>query len=227
MRTLGLVGRLTKRLRDHGLASVSLSSNVRGHKHKGGVIKRVACDLLFALISTLFISPVRAQIPQPIDLGIQNIPQETPLWCWAAVAQQIIFALRGPNGAPPQCALVALTSNVSPQACCQMPTRCMRTGHLQEIQGLSLHFGGLFSAITPPADPVTVYRTLVSQRAIIMAVKSSPFSGHVVVIRGIAWIPTPQGLQPVLYVNDPMGFFTQRVPFIDILGYWPAAIVVG
>ena len=178
-------------------------------------------------LSLLSISPVRAQVPPSVDLGIQNIPQETPLWCWAAVAQQIIFALRGPNGTPPQCGLVAIASNAPPQYCCQMPTPCMRTGHLQEIQGLILHFGGHPSSIAPPTDPMTIYRTLASRRAIIMAVQTSPFSGHVVVIRGMAWVPTPMGVQPVLFVNDPMGFFTQPIPFMDILPYWSAAIVVN
>ena len=180
-----------------------------------------------ALTLSLAISPVRAQVPPSVDLGIQNIPQETPLWCWAAVAQQIIFALRGPNGTPPQCGLVAIASNVPPQYCCQMPTPCMRTGHLQEIQGLILHFGGHPSSIAPPTDPMTIYRTLASRRAIIMAVQTSPFSGHVVVIRGMAWVPTPMGVQPVLFVNDPMGFFTQPIPFMNILPYWSAAIVVN
>ena len=179
------------------------------------------------LIFVLFTSPVHAQTPPPIDLGIQNIPQETQVWCWAAVAQQIIFALRGPTGTPPQCGLVAIASNVPLQVCCQIPTPCMRTGHLQEVQNLILHFGGRFSTISPPTDPMTVYQTLASGRAIIIAVQSSPFSGHVVVIRGMAWVPTSMGVQPVLYVNDPMGFFTQPVPFISILPYWRAAIVVN
>lgn len=199
--------------------------NCRATEPKGGNMKMIAFFL--ALTLSLSISPVRAQVPPPVDLGIQNIPQETPVWCWAAVAQQIIFALRGPNGTPPQCGLVAIASNAPPQYCCQMPTPCMRTGHLQEIQGLILHFGGRFSSIAPPADPMTIYRTLASRRAIIMAVQTSPFSGHVVVIRGMAWVPTPMGVQPVLFVNDPMGFFTQPIPFMDILPYWSAAIVVN
>lgn len=190
-------------------------------------MKRFLIYLLLGLIPALSVSSVRAQVPPPVDIGIQNITQETPVWCWVAVAQQIIFALQGPNGTPPQCGLVAIASNVPPQACCQMPTPCMRTGHLQEIQGLILHFGGRFSAIAPPADPMTVYQTLASRRAIIMAVQSSPFSGHVVVIRGMEWVPTPMGIQPVLYINDPMGFFTQPVPFQSILPYWSAAIVVN
>jgi hypothetical protein len=181
--------------------------------------------LLSILALILSISTVNA-LPPPIDLGIQNIPQQTPVWCWAAVAQQIIFALRGAGGTPPQCGLVAIASNVSPNACCQSPTPCLRTGQLLEIQGLILHFGGRYSTITPPANPMAVYQTLASGRAIIMAVQSSPYSGHVVVIRGMAWIQTPMGIQPVLYINDPMGYFTQPIPFISILPYWRAAIVV-
>lgn len=190
-------------------------------------MKRFLICLLVGLISGLSVSSVRAQVPPPVDLGIQNIAQETPVWCWVAVAQQIIFALRGATGTPPQCALVAIASNVPPQACCQIPTPCSRTGHLQEIQGLIFHFGGRVSAIAPPADPMIVYQTLASRRAIIMAVQSSPFSGHVVLVRGMAWVPGPMGIQPVLYINDPMGFFTQPIPFQNILPYWSAAIVVS
>ena len=46
-------------------------------------------------------------------------------------------------------------------------------------------------------------------------------------IRGMAWIPTHLGLQPVRYVNDPMSFFTQPIPFVNLLPYWQAAIVVN
>ena len=113
----------------------------------------------------------------PIDLGIQNIPQETPVWCWAAVAQQIILALNGPAGTPSQCGLVAVSSGVPPAVCCQFPVQCARTGSLQEIRNLILYFGGHVSSITPPDDPMTVYQTLASGRVIIMAVQSTPFSG--------------------------------------------------
>lgn len=159
--------------------------------------------LTFVVALAVTTSQVRAQVPPPVDLGIQNIPQDTLVWCWVAVAQQIVLASRGSNGTPPQCGLVAIASNAPPQYCCQMPAPGMRTGHLQEIRALILHFGGRFSSIAPTADPMTVYQTLASRRAIIMAV------------------------QPVLYVNDPMGNFTQPVPFINILPYWQAAIVVN
>lgn len=188
-------------------------------------MRKISFVVLFFL-SALSLE-VHAQVPPPIDLGIQNIPQDTQVWCWAAVAQQIILRLRGSSNTPPQCGLVATASNVPPQACCQVPTPCMRTGGLQEIQALILHFGGHYSSIVPPANPMAVYQTLASGRAIIMAVQSSPFSGHVVVIRGMAWVPTPNGVQPVLYINDPMAYFTQPVPFANILPHWMAAIVIN
>ena len=166
------------------------------------------------------------QIYPPIDLRIQNILQQTEVWCWAAVAEQIIRRINPPQGTPHQCAMVAIAYNVDPQICCQMPQQCMVTGSLLQIQGLIAYFGGRFSSIAPPADPMTIYNTLASGKAIIMAVQSSPYSGHVVVIRGMKWIPTQFGPQPILYINDPLSFFTQPVPFQAIAQYWQAAIVV-
>lgn len=178
----------------------------------------------FVLVA--FFSHVRAQVPPPVDLGILNVPQETPVWCWAAVAQQIILRLNGPTGTPPQCGLVATAFNVPPSHCCQVPTPCATTGSLQQIQALIAHFGGRWSSLAPPASPMTIYQTLTSGRAVIMAVQSSPYSGHVVVIRGMAWVATPAGIQPMLYINDPMSYFTQPIPFQAIANYWQAAIVV-
>jgi hypothetical protein len=182
--------------------------------------------IAFIGLASLVAHPLQTHLPPRVDLGIQNITQDTPVWCWAAVAQQIILALRGPAGTPGQCALVAVANGAAPQYCCQVPTPCMTTGGLQQIQGLILQFGGRFSSIAPPADPMTIYNTLASGRAVIMAVQSSSFSGHVVVIRGMEWVPTPTGPQPVLYVNDPMSFFTQPVAFGQLGQYWQAAIVV-
>lgn len=178
--------------------------------------------LPFIIIS----SQAQAQLPPPVDLQIQNITQETHVWCWAAVAQQIIFRLKGPSQTPPQCVLVSTAFNIPPGYCCQFPSPCMSTGSLQQIQALIAFYGGSWSSIAQPTNPVTIYRTLASGRAIIMAVQSSPYSGHVVVLRGMAWVSTPFGVKPVLYINDPMAYFTQPVPFETISSYWGAAIVV-
>lgn len=190
-------------------------------------MNKLLITLVLALAGTLAPPAARSQLPPPVDLGIQNILQETDVWCWAAVAQQIILAVRGPGGTPPQCALVARASQLNETVCCQNYANCRRTGQLYEIQNLILAFGGRFSSLAQPADPMTLYQTLAMRRAVIMAVRSSPHSGHVVVIRGMAWVPTPMGVQPMLYINDPMSYFTQPVPFASIAQYWQSAIVVN
>ena len=168
----------------------------------------------------------QGMVPPAVDLPIQNLPQETGVWCWAAVSQQIIMATHGPQATPPQCALVARAYGQHPDSCCQMPQNCTVTGELTQIQGLIAEFGGRYSSIVPPTDPMTVYRTLAAGKAIIMAVKSSPNAGHVIVIRGMFWQPTPTGTEPFLIVNDPMSYFTQPIPFNALARYWEAAIVV-
>ncbi|OWY23966.1 hypothetical protein C7N43_36095 [Sphingobacteriales bacterium UPWRP_1] len=170
------------------------------------------------------IPPTAQQQYPPVDLYIQNIAQQTITWCWAAVAQQIIFWKR--NYSPNQCELVAIAYNANAQYCCAYPQACTVTGSLEQIQSLIMYYGGSFSAITPPADPYSLYQTLAAGRAVILALQSTPFSGHVVVVRGMEWVQTAWGMQPVLYINDPMSYFSKPVPFYDLLGYWQAAIVV-
>lgn len=159
----------------------------------------------------------------PIDLGIINIPQQTQVWCWAAVSEQIITWIAGSS--PPQCALVAIANNAPPGYCCSGNPQCLVTGHLQQISFLIAQFGGVYSTFAAPAGPSSVYNTLASGRAIIMAVQTSPFVGHVVVLRGMSCA----GSHPILHINDPIGwpFFSQPVHFGQIAPYWQSAIVVG
>jgi hypothetical protein len=176
-------------------------------------------------------SSVEAQmVPPPVDLGIQNIPQQTAVWCWAAVAQQIIAALRGPASTPPQCALVAQAYGVAPATCCAGygNPACVRTGSMAQVRALIYAFGGAPSQLAPPTDPMTIYQTLASRRAIILHVKSSISTSHVVIVRGMAFVPNGfGGVHPVLYINDPMSYFTQPVAFAAILPIWIEALVVG
>ena len=69
--------------------------------------KLIPAGRLLVLCAVLFAGSVRAQpgLPPPVDIPIQNLSQQTPVWCWAAVAEQIITWRRG--GSPPQCVLVA------------------------------------------------------------------------------------------------------------------------
>lgn len=196
----------------------------------GGLIMSLRFPLAMACAISFSVLPQQsvAQVwPPPVDLQIQNIPQQTPVWCWAAVAQQIILRLQGPDATPSQCELVAIANGAAPTLCCYYPVQCAVTGSLPQIQGLIAQFGGSYSSLEPPTDPMTLYNTLASGRAVILALQSPVVNtGHVVVLRGMEWTPTAYGPQPVLYVNDPMSYFTQPVPYTRIVQMWSAAIVV-
>lgn len=172
-------------------------------------------------------APVRAQMPPPVDLPIPNLLQETEVWCWAAVAQQIIHASQGPAQTPPQCALVAMANGAAPEFCCSGHNpSCVRTGNIPQIQFLIGEFGGRFSSYSPPASAELLYATLAAGRAVILHVRTGLSSSHVVVLRGMSFMPTAYGVEPVLHINDPLSYFTQPVPLRTLLPIWIDAIVV-
>lgn len=173
-------------------------------------------------------SALSQPLPPPVDIPIQNVQQETPVWCWAAVAQQIIAAAQGAPATPPQCALVATAYGAPSGACCDFPNpACVRTGSIPQIQGLIAQFGGHYSNYAPPANPMLLYNTLASGHPVILQLQTGPGSAHVVVVRGMSFMQTPMGVQPVLHINDPMAIFTQPVPFAQIVPRWVSAIVVN
>jgi len=176
------------------------------------------------VVVSLTLTPLHAQIPQPVSIPVPDHTQDTQVWCWAAVSQDLIEWLQGQ--APDQCVLVAAANGANPDPCCQDNSVCMVTGGLQQIQFLVARFGGHASAIAPPANPMVLYQTLATGHPIVLALQFTPYAGHVVVLRGMEWVVTPYGLQPVLYINDPESYFTQAVGFPQLLQYWRAAIVV-
>lgn len=104
-------------------------------------------SIIILAVLVVFAIDARAQVPSPVDLPIPNIPQQTQVWCWAAVAQQIIHATSGPVQTPPQCALVAMANGAHPAVCCNQPNpACLRTGSFPQIAGLIQQFGGRTSS---------------------------------------------------------------------------------
>jgi hypothetical protein len=99
---------------------------------------------------------------------------------------------------------------------------------MSQVQSLIAAFGGRTSNMAPPTDPMTLYRTLASRRAVILHVRSGMASTHVVVLRGMAFATNAYGqIEPVLYINDPMAYFTQPVPFSALMPIWLEALVVS
>ncbi len=184
-------------------------------------------EFLLVLAVVVVTTSAKAQVPPPVDIPIQNIPQETDVWCWVAVAQQIILASRGPSNTPAQCALVATANGATPAACCsEYNPLCVTTGSIPQIQNLIRHFGGRTSKYAPPTDPMTLYRTLARGHAVIVQLRTGQSSAHVVVVRGMSFFRGPKGVQPVLHVNDPMAIFTQPVLYAQIAPIWMSAIVI-
>lgn len=183
--------------------------------------------LFFTLIVLAFAAPAAAQmraLPPSVDLGIRNITQETDVWCWAAVAQQVIVKRRGKS--PPQCALVAMVHGRFPSFCCPHYERCAVAGSLRQIQTLIRNFGHRTTTLSPPTDAMSLYRTLRRGRPIILAIRNSQFTGHVVVLTGMTWVSGARGPEAVLHVNDPLRVIPNRLSFRALVPRWHAAIVV-
>lgn len=178
------------------------------------------------LLSTLA-APAAAQmqaLPPAVDLGIRNIMQETDVWCWAAVAQQVIVKRKGKS--PPQCALVAMVHGRFPSYCCPHYERCAVAGSLRQIQTLIRNFGQRSTTLSPPTDAMSLYRTLRAGHPIILAIRNSQYSGHVVVLTGMTWTNGANGPEAYLHVNDPLRVIPDRMRFQALVPRWQAAIVV-
>jgi hypothetical protein len=99
---------------------------------------------------------------------------------------------------------------------------------MPQVQALIQAFGGRPSQLAPPTDPMTLYRTLASRRAVILHVRSGISNTHVVVLRGMAFVPNGfGGVEAVLYINDPMSYYTQPVPYASLIPIWLEALVVA
>ena len=117
--------------------------------------------------------PIYRSLP-PVDLNIPNIRQETQVWCWAAVAQQIINV--SGRRSPPQCALVAMANGQYPSACCPYNPTCIRPGSLVQIQQLIANWGKRYNELQRPTDPYALYEQLRQGRPLVLAVRSTPYS---------------------------------------------------
>jgi hypothetical protein len=182
--------------------------------------------MLFAFVLALGSGTAAAQIPPPVNIPITNRLQETPVWCWAAVVQQLVQQKTG--ALLPQCAIVAVGNGHPPGACCAFPhPSCVVTGSFNQIQQLIGYYGGSYSVMTPPANAMTLYNTLASGRPVVFEIGAGPGITHVVVVRGMRFVPMGGGnVFPILLVNDPMSHFPSEVPFDAIAPHWIKAMVV-
>jgi peptidase C39-like protein len=132
-------------------------------------------------------------------LSVPLVPQQTPVWCWAA-ASEMIFRYYG-RGAT-QCQILSVGYQ---QDCCSFPQFCQTTASIPAIQQTLFTFGGLRSTWIPgPISLAAVAAEIDSGRPIIVAYRGS-FSGHVVVIYGY-------DSNGNVFIRDPF-YGTFKVPY--------------
>jgi len=172
--------------------------------------------------------------PPAIEYHIPHIPQEEPLWCWAAAAQQAIGWVNK-GRAPAQCAIVALAHGLDVQECCaDREGICARTGEIPAIATLVERFGGEARELaTVPRDPQTIYDILRKGDTLLIRLRPAPHDEavgirHMIVVRGIEWLRLPNNqLQATLLYNDPLGAGERAVNFDEIEGFFEQALVVS
>ena len=172
--------------------------------------------------------------PPAIEYHIPHIPQEEPLWCWAAAAQQAIGWVNK-GRAPSQCAIVALAHGLNVQECCSdREGICARTGEIPAIATLVERFGGEARELASvPRDPQTIYDILRKGDTLLIRLRPAPHDEavgirHMIVVRGIEWLRLPNNqLQATLLYNDPLGAGERAVNFDEIEGFFEQALVVS
>ncbi len=173
------------------------------------------------------------ETPPSIEYEIPHIPQEEPLWCWAAAAQQAIGWVN--NGrAPAQCAIVAMAHGIDVETCCNdRKGVCARTGEIPAIADLVRHYGGhAAETATVPRKPKEVYDILQTGATLLIRLRPAPHDAavgirHMIVVRGIEWLRLPSGrLEATLFYNDPLGSGYRAVSFDEIEGFFEQALIV-
>ena len=177
--------------------------------------------------------PQSVGIPSTFEYNIPHLPQEEPLWCWAAAAQQAIGWVNK-GYAPTQCAIVALAHGIDVKTCCgDREGVCAKTGEIPAIGRLVQLFGGqAYEMATVPRDPKEIYRIVQSGSTLLIRLRPQPHDEavgirHMIVVRGIEWTPLPNGrLGANLLYNDPLGSGIRSVSFQSIVGFFEQALMV-
>ena len=181
----------------------------------------------------LITHPQSVGLPSTLEYNIPHLPQEEPLWCWAAAAQQAIgWVNRG--YAPTQCAIVALAHGLNVKDCCgDREGMCARTGEIPAIGRLVSLFGGeAFELASVPKTPKAVYRIIQQGQTLLIRLRPAPHDEaagirHMIVVRGIEWTTLPNTrLGANLLYNDPLGSGIRSVSFDSIVGFFEQALIV-
>jgi len=181
----------------------------------------------------LITHPETVGLPPTIEYNIPHLPQEEPLWCWAAAAQQAIGWVNK-GYAPTQCAIVALAHGLNVEECCgDRDGICARTGEIPAIGKLISLFGGqAYELASVPRKPEQIHNIIKKGQTLLIRLRPAPHDEaagirHMIVVRGIEWTTSPNtNLGANLLYNDPLGSGIRSVSFDTIVGFFEQALVV-
>lgn len=181
----------------------------------------------------LITHPETVGLPPTIEYNIPHLPQEEPLWCWAAAAQQAIGWVNK-GYAPTQCAIVALAHGLNVKECCgDREGICARTGEIPAIGKLVSLFGGeAYELASVPRKAQTIHDIVKRGQTLLIRLRPAPHDAaagirHMIVVRGIEWTSDPnQRFGANLLYNDPLGSGIRSVSFDSIVGFFEQALIV-
>jgi hypothetical protein len=113
-------------------------------------------------------------------LPVQLAPQQTQVWCWAAVSEMVF---RYYNRGGPQCEVVSAWVGVNCCAYAGFP-QCQQTAPLHVIQQTLYAFGNITSSLHPGPLPLQAVRAELDAGRPMIAAYQGSFIGHVVIIYG-------------------------------------------
>lgn len=172
-------------------------------------------------------APAQAWLhPDPVDLGLANIEQQTNYWCWASVTLQALsrnFLAQNLT----QCQIVNTANAAKGQGtgidCCRNPDdeACSRLADLEEMLALIRHFGGRADLVALPETPEDIYEILISGRPVLAGFERVPNANHIYLIQGIFW----QGDEAMLKINDPATAAPRTISFKEAQPTWLVTVV--
>jgi len=161
-----------------------------------------------------------AQRPQPVDIDVPLVTQDTDEWCWLAVAEMIM--LERTDRSELQCEMVERRDGLASGWCCEDLSRCARPSTSLNETAQVLAAAGVRTRPGMAVLPSTLYSLLSAGMPVIAQVRNSEGTTHAVVIRGMYYI----GFTAILIVNDPMEIAPREIPHSILAVGWINSLIV-
>lgn len=188
---------------------------------------RFALSAAIAVVMLSAAAPCAAQSspPAPVDINVPMVAQDTPEWCWLAVASMILAMHQ--DHPPRQCEMAEQIDHLQSGSCCSDIGRCSRCAiDLHEVEQVLDRYG-IGARYTMAILPNALYSHLQAGHPVIAQIRRMGGT-HAVVIRGMRYErdhSRPDGWRPVVIYNDPT-WGRNEMPYDDFALGWMDSIIV-